>query len=48
MITIIRAFERFIYFHDGVDAAVFFNDNAQITETLALSLVIGDSMIVSL
>ncbi|KAJ7144472.1 hypothetical protein C8R44DRAFT_865390 [Mycena epipterygia] len=51
VVTVIRAFEGFIYFHNGMDAAVFFNDNAQITETLAdsflaLSLVIGDSMII--
>ncbi|KAJ7144484.1 hypothetical protein C8R44DRAFT_760001 [Mycena epipterygia] len=51
IVTVVRAFRGFIFFHDGMGASIYFNNNADITETmgdgfLAASLVIGDSMII--
>ncbi|KAJ7088007.1 hypothetical protein B0H15DRAFT_842085 [Mycena belliarum] len=51
VITVVRAFQGFVYFQDGLGAAIYFNDNANVTETvgdifLGLSLVIGDAMII--
>lgn len=52
VVTVIGIFEGFIYFHDGLAANIYFNDNSRVTETvedifIGLSILIGDSMIVS-
>ncbi|KAJ7463570.1 hypothetical protein FB451DRAFT_1403595 [Mycena latifolia] len=49
---VLRAFQGFIHFHDGQEANAFFLDFSQASLTvedtfLALSLVIGDAVIVS-
>ncbi|KAJ7487067.1 hypothetical protein FB451DRAFT_1535485 [Mycena latifolia] len=51
VVTVLRAFQGFIYFHDGMGAALYWSDNSQVTETiggvfLALSVCIGDAMII--
>ncbi|KAJ7486988.1 hypothetical protein FB451DRAFT_775682 [Mycena latifolia] len=51
VVSVLRAFQGFIYFHDGMGAAIYWSDNSQVTETiggvfLALSLCIGDAMII--
>ncbi|KAJ7227005.1 hypothetical protein GGX14DRAFT_555585 [Mycena pura] len=52
IITVVAVFQGFIYFGDGQDTNVYFNDNGRLTETLgdvflSLSLLIGDAMIPS-
>ncbi|KAJ7264232.1 hypothetical protein C8J57DRAFT_1718686 [Mycena rebaudengoi] len=51
VLTVVRGFQGFIYFQDGLGAHIFFNDNSQLTETLqnafvGLSIVLGDLMII--
>ncbi|KAJ7348610.1 hypothetical protein DFH08DRAFT_936498 [Mycena albidolilacea] len=51
VVTVIRCFEGFIYFKDGLDANTYFTDTSRRAETIgyvffALALVIGDSMII--
>lgn len=52
VVTVLAIFEAFIYSDDGLSAAAYFNHFSRLTETLAniflaLSLLVGDSMIVS-
>ncbi|KAJ6537444.1 hypothetical protein DFH09DRAFT_1324298 [Mycena vulgaris] len=49
--TLVRFLRGFIYFHDGMDAVVYFRNKADVTETvgnafLVSSVVVGDSMII--
>ncbi|KAJ7217600.1 hypothetical protein C8J57DRAFT_1395456 [Mycena rebaudengoi] len=51
VVTVIRCFEGFIYFKDGLNSNTYFADTSRRAETIsyvffALALVIGDSMII--